>query len=175
VRFGARSRSVQWTLWALEFIAQKADAKCLSIGSGIQSQGRQATIKHLVCNDSETSRREYDVQVDERVLREVYLRPFEIAIKESDPSSIMAAYNVVVSRISIIEVRGVSSQHSAHRFATPSIEWQECKCQQACAHRHCARRVEVRRLDHERLVWNLVSIDTYRQTSVPSTDMVLIP
>jgi beta-glucosidase-like glycosyl hydrolase len=57
---------------------------------GIQSKGRQATLKHLVCNDSETSRREYDVQVDERVLREVYLRPFEIAVKESDPSSIMA-------------------------------------------------------------------------------------
>jgi hypothetical protein len=63
---------------------------------GIQSKGRQATLKHLVCNDSETSRREYDVQVDERVLREVYLRPFEIAVKESDPSSIMAAYNNVV-------------------------------------------------------------------------------
>lgn len=64
--------------------------------SGIQSQGRQATLKHLVCNDSETSRREYDVQVDERVLREVYLRPFEIAVEESNPSSIMAAYNNVV-------------------------------------------------------------------------------
>lgn len=64
--------------------------------TGIQSKGRQATLKHLVCNDSETSRREYDVQVDERVLREVYLRPFEIAVKESDPSSIMAAYNNVV-------------------------------------------------------------------------------
>jgi len=78
-------------------MAPEADVKDPSITPGIQSQGRQATIKHLVCNDSETTRREYDVQVDERVLREVYLRPFEIAIKESDPSSIMAAYNVLVS------------------------------------------------------------------------------
>ena len=92
-------------------MVKKADANDLLFHSGIQSEGRQATIKHLVCNDSETSRREYDVQVDERVLREVYLRPFEIAVKESDPSSIMAAYNVVVSRVSIMDACRISYEH----------------------------------------------------------------
>ena len=98
-------------MWSLNIRAKKANANSLLFHPGIQSQGRQATIKHLVCNDSETSRREYDVQVDERVLREVYLRPFEIAVKESDPSSIMAAYNVVVSGVSITDLRPLSFQH----------------------------------------------------------------
>lgn len=63
---------------------------------GIQSQGLQTCIKHLVCNDSETSRKAYNVQVDERPLREVYLRPFEMVVAKANPASIMTAYNKLV-------------------------------------------------------------------------------
>ena len=69
----------------------------LNLAPGVQSNGGQACLKHLVCNEAETSRRDYDVQVDDRVLREIYLRPFEIAVKEANPSSIMSAYNSIVS------------------------------------------------------------------------------
>lgn len=70
-----------------------------------QSQGVGACIKHLVCNEAETARKEYEVRVDQRTLREVYLRPFEEACrrrnKEEDgdaaarPWSLMTAYNGV--------------------------------------------------------------------------------
>lgn len=51
------------------------------------------SVKHLVCNDAETKRRVYDVQVDEATLREVYLLPFSMAAtKESTtPWSVMSA------------------------------------------------------------------------------------
>jgi beta-glucosidase len=51
------------------------------------------SVKHLVCNDAETKRRVYDVQVDEAALREVYLLPFSMAAtKESTtPWSVMSA------------------------------------------------------------------------------------
>lgn len=63
---------------------------------GIHSTGGQTCPKHLVCNDSETSRREYDVQVDERTMREVYLRPFEQVIAQARPAAVMTAYNKIV-------------------------------------------------------------------------------
>jgi beta-glucosidase len=62
---------------------------------GLQSRGIGACLKHLVANESETDRHTVDIQVDEATLREVYLLPFEIAVADSDPWSIMAAYNDV--------------------------------------------------------------------------------
>ena len=62
---------------------------------GLQSQGIGACLKHLVANESETDRHSVDIQVDEATLREVYLLPFEIAVADSRPWSIMAAYNEV--------------------------------------------------------------------------------
>lgn len=59
---------------------------------GVQSQGVAATAKHYVLNDSETQRRFYDAQVDEDVLRELYLRPFEDLVA-AGVWVVMAAYN----------------------------------------------------------------------------------
>jgi beta-glucosidase len=62
---------------------------------GLQSEGTGACLKHLVANEAETERHTVNSVVDERTLREVYLAPFEIAVQDSDPWSIMAAYNDV--------------------------------------------------------------------------------
>jgi beta-glucosidase len=62
---------------------------------GMQSAGVGACLKHLVANESETDRNTMNSVVDEGTLRELYLLPFEIAVSESDPWSIMAAYNDV--------------------------------------------------------------------------------
>ncbi|MFD5636315.1 glycoside hydrolase family 3 C-terminal domain-containing protein [Streptomyces sp. NPDC127077] len=61
---------------------------------GIQARGVAATAKHYVANDSETDRLTVDVQVSERVLREVYLAPFEAAV-EAGVRVVMAGYNGV--------------------------------------------------------------------------------
>ena len=61
--------------------------------TGLQEQGVGACVKHLVANESETDRMITDSVVNERALRELYLRPFEIAIAKAAPWSLMAAYN----------------------------------------------------------------------------------
>src|SRR3954468_14600786 len=62
---------------------------------GLQERGVGGCLKHLVANESETERNTVNSVVDEATLRELYLLPFEIAVSESDPWSIMAAYNDV--------------------------------------------------------------------------------
>lgn len=61
---------------------------------GLQSQGIGACVKHFCCNNLEYNRFEQSSEVDERTLREIYYRPFEIAC-EADPVSVMSAYNRV--------------------------------------------------------------------------------
>lgn len=62
---------------------------------GIQSQGPSACLKHFAVNSQETSRMSVDEIVDERTLREIYLRGFEIAVREGAARSIMTSYNKV--------------------------------------------------------------------------------
>ena len=62
---------------------------------GIQSQGVSACPKHFACNNQETNRHECDSRVSQRAQREIYLRGFEIAVKEADPWCLMTSYNLV--------------------------------------------------------------------------------
>ncbi len=62
--------------------------------TGVQEQGVAATAKHFVANDSETERMTVSVQVSERVLRELYLLPFEMAV-QAGVWLVMSAYNSV--------------------------------------------------------------------------------
>ncbi|QWC86311.1 glycoside hydrolase family 3 C-terminal domain-containing protein [Nocardioidaceae bacterium] len=62
---------------------------------GMQAAGVGACLKHLVANESETQRNTVSSVVDEATLREIYLLPFEIAVADADPWSVMSAYNRV--------------------------------------------------------------------------------
>ena len=62
---------------------------------GIQSKKIGACAKHFACNNKETNRKASDSRVSERALREIYLKAFEIIVKESQPYMIMTSYNLI--------------------------------------------------------------------------------
>ena len=62
---------------------------------GIQSQHIAATPKHLALNNKEFNRKNSDSRASERAIREIYLKQFEIIVKESHPWSIMSSYNII--------------------------------------------------------------------------------
>ena len=75
-----------------------------AITKGVQAlPGVGTTVKHYACNNQENNRMGVDAIVSERALREIYLRGFEIAIKESQPMCIMTSYN---------EINGVHSANN---------------------------------------------------------------
>lgn len=64
-----------------------------AITRGCQSEKVSITLKHFCVNNKETNRNSIDTRLSERALREIYLKGFEIAVKEADPWSIMTSYN----------------------------------------------------------------------------------
>ncbi|MBP5712978.1 MAG: glycoside hydrolase family 3 protein, partial [Prevotella sp.] len=62
---------------------------------GVQSEGVGVSAKHFAVNSQETDRTKVDERLSPRAARELYLRGFEIAVRESNPWTIMASYNVI--------------------------------------------------------------------------------
>ena len=72
-----------------------AGKQAASLVRGVQSRHIAATPKHFALNNKETNRRNCDSRVSERAIREIYLRQFEIIVKEAHPWSLMSSYNII--------------------------------------------------------------------------------
>ena len=81
---------------------------------GIQSNGISACVKHYAANSQELRRMTNDFVVDERTLREIYLRAFKMAVKEGGEKSLMTSYN---------RVNGIYTHEHPHllRDAHPAV------------------------------------------------------
>ncbi len=68
---------------------------CAAQMRGIQSQKAAVSMKHFACNNKEANRFGCDSRLSERALREIYLKGFEICVKEADPWTVMSSYNLI--------------------------------------------------------------------------------
>jgi len=66
-----------------------------AVVNGLQRAGVSASPKHFACNNQEKNRSNNDSRVSERALREIYLKGFEIMVKESNPHTVMTSYNKI--------------------------------------------------------------------------------
>lgn len=74
------------------FLAGKLAAAYIK---GLQKNGTAAALKHFACNNCENGRMTVSSEVDERALREIYLTPFEIAVKDGKTKTVMCSYNKI--------------------------------------------------------------------------------
>ncbi len=70
-----------------------AGAVAAAMTEGVQSRGVGVTLKHFACNNQEDQRTNSNSVVDQRALREIYLKGFEVAVKKASPMAIMTSYN----------------------------------------------------------------------------------
>ncbi len=97
---------------------------------GIQSVNTAACIKHFACNNKETNRTFSDSRVSERALREIYMRGFEICVKESDPWTLMSSYNIINGRRccnSYEQIQGILRDEWGYKGLVLSDWWTPCE------------------------------------------------
>ena len=72
-----------------------AGKMAISFINGVQQNGVGTSLKHFAANSQETHRMRSDSVIDERTLREIYLKAFEMTVKEAKPATLMASYNLL--------------------------------------------------------------------------------